>query len=174
MYETKSFHTSSRALVDPPAGSNEPEEKGLHGEQNEHLKHKPADAPDKGKGNASDEPHLPSQSQSPKPTATGTGTRAFSTSLSRTVTSPPGGYAKAIPPEPANAGYVSCPAYSLPLSRSEIPLAHTPSPTQDAPPEALPSHLDSAYQEKDPSAIRPIERSAAPSSENVQPNAEIG
>lgn len=39
-------------------------EKGLEGEQNEHLKHKAADAPDSGKGNAASEPHLPSHSSS--------------------------------------------------------------------------------------------------------------
>ena len=81
--------------------SRQPKEKDLLGEQNEHLKHKSSDEKDSGKGNASSDPHLPSHNNKP------TGTRAFSTSVGLNATKPPGGYAKAISPEPSNAGYVS-------------------------------------------------------------------
>ncbi len=108
--EKKNFHTSSRNLADPPRpdsnveASRQPKEKDLHGQQNEHLKHKPAEEADKGKGNASPDPHLPSKSAS---TGTGSGTRAFSTSTWVGATKPPGGYAKAFSPEATRAGYVS-------------------------------------------------------------------
>ena len=97
--EGKSFHTSARAQADFPTtdadGSREPTEKDLHGEQNEHLKHKEEGEKDKGKGNAAEDPHLPSK------------TRKFHTSARSMATKPPGGYAKAISPEPVSAGYVS-------------------------------------------------------------------
>lgn len=114
----KNFSTSSRNLADPPPradadGSRQPAQTNLQGEQNEHLKHKSADEADKGKGNASPEPHLPSHNAKP------TGTRGFSTSAMRWATKPPGGYAKAIAPEPASAGYVSAsPPSNLDLSVS--------------------------------------------------------
>ncbi|KAK8870110.1 hypothetical protein IAR55_000680 [Kwoniella newhampshirensis] len=63
--EGRDFHTSARAYrpaSDNPETSRQPKESNLHSDQNEHLKHSSASAPDKGKGNAADEPHLPSKS----------------------------------------------------------------------------------------------------------------
>lgn len=67
----KSFHTSARAFNSPipsspsSSASRKPKETDLPSEsdQNPHLKHKDASTPDKGKGNASSDPHLPSHNK---------------------------------------------------------------------------------------------------------------
>ncbi|ORY28152.1 hypothetical protein BCR39DRAFT_535738 [Naematelia encephala] len=138
--EGKNFHTSARQLWPEAAthdpspkdgtGAREPHEKGLKGDQNEHLKHSQPEQKDSGKGNAAAEPHLPSKQK----------TRAFSTSSLMRAATPPGGYSKALNPEPKEtSGY-------------------------DAPPEGLPSKLTSAYEESDPNAVQPAPDSWTPSS----------
>ncbi|RPD81362.1 hypothetical protein L226DRAFT_549960 [Lentinus tigrinus ALCF2SS1-7] len=81
------YHTSAVRLSDPtrgqaPEASRQPKEH-THAEQNPHLKHKPDQAsPDKGKGNAAEDPKLPSH-QMAKKSGTGQQQRSFSTSARR-------------------------------------------------------------------------------------------
>ncbi|RPD67421.1 hypothetical protein L227DRAFT_538555 [Lentinus tigrinus ALCF2SS1-6] len=81
------FHTSAVRLSEPtrgqaPEASRQPKEQ-THSEQNPHLKHKPDQAsPDKGKGNAAEDPKLPSH-QMAKKSGTGQQQRSFSTSARR-------------------------------------------------------------------------------------------
>lgn len=62
----RSFHSAPVRRADPTRGqapeASRQRKDSTHGEQNEHLKHKPSAAtPDSGKGNAAEEPTLPSQ-----------------------------------------------------------------------------------------------------------------
>lgn len=85
---------------------------GLHGEQNEHLKHKPADEVDKGAGNAAADPHLPSKQKKEGNAVKGSKSqkKGLHTSAVSRSAKPPGGYAKAVDSEPkTTSGYVSHP-----------------------------------------------------------------
>jgi hypothetical protein len=59
----RKLHTSARvsAVRADPDGARAPADTGVVGEQSAHLKHKPAGAPDAGKGAAATEPTLPSE-----------------------------------------------------------------------------------------------------------------
>ncbi|KAI8989855.1 hypothetical protein BD414DRAFT_485351 [Trametes punicea] len=86
------FHTSAVRPADPtvgqaPEASRQPKER-TNAEQNPHLQHKPADTanafPDQGKGNAGENPRLPSHQFDDKKSSTGSQQRrAFSTSARR-------------------------------------------------------------------------------------------
>ncbi|OSC97976.1 hypothetical protein PYCCODRAFT_1480984 [Trametes coccinea BRFM310] len=85
------FHTSASRAADPttgqaPEASRQPKER-THAEQNPHLRHKSADGakaqPDQGKGNAGENPTLPSHQFDKKPSAGSHQKRLFSTSARR-------------------------------------------------------------------------------------------
>ncbi|KAI0694391.1 hypothetical protein C8T65DRAFT_666829 [Cerioporus squamosus] len=81
------YHTSAVRFSEPtrgqaPDASRQPKE-ATHSEQNPHLKHKSSpDSPDKGKGNAAEDPKLPSHQMSKK-SANSQQQRSFSTTARR-------------------------------------------------------------------------------------------
>ncbi|ODN82476.1 hypothetical protein L198_07698 [Cryptococcus wingfieldii CBS 7118] len=136
--EGKNFHTSARAhgpAAEPTSpdapGSRAPKE-STPGDQNDHLKHSSSSTPDKGKGNAADDPHLPSQQGKGGSTQQ---TRKIHMSAARRAHSPPSDkYAKTHHDSESHAA-------------------------TSAPPEALPPHLESDYSaeatEPAPSNLKP-------------------
>ncbi|KAL1940048.1 hypothetical protein VTO73DRAFT_9383 [Trametes versicolor] len=89
--QTRAFHTAAARAVastisQAPEASREPKER-TNADQNSHLKHKPASSaqasPDKGKGNAGENPTLPSHQFDKKPSSASQQKRTFSTSARR-------------------------------------------------------------------------------------------
>ncbi|KAK4683824.1 hypothetical protein P7C73_g6392, partial [Tremellales sp. Uapishka_1] len=134
--DKKNFHSSAREWKDKATGGDplkaarQPKEKGLAGDQNEHLKHKDPKKADKGKGNAAENPSLPSKK---KPAAS----KSLHTTAKASATKPPGGYSKAHERE-GEEGFVGG------FVGTEAATAYESNP-QDTPPEGLPSSLESPY-----------------------------
>ncbi|KAH9854899.1 hypothetical protein C2E23DRAFT_883451 [Lenzites betulinus] len=82
-YHTSAVRYATGTVGQAPEASRKPKEP-THGDQNSHLKHKSADAgPDKGKGNAGENPTLPSHRSHKKSTSKPKQAREFSTSARR-------------------------------------------------------------------------------------------
>lgn len=88
-----------------PKSPRKPVEKSLHGDQNAHLKHKDAKEGDKGKGNAAEDPHLPSKNK-PAASKGAKGARHFSTSVRVGAKKVDANYVKAHEPKEKADGFV--------------------------------------------------------------------
>ncbi|AFR96837.1 hypothetical protein J008_04744 [Cryptococcus neoformans] len=180
--EGKNFHTSARASFPAPSsvpyaptsanppGSNKPIE-SLPSDQNEHLRHSPASSPDKGKGNAGEEPHLPSQQGQNKAGGNKGQTKALHTSTKASGNPPGGKYAKALPGDRSGGG---APAEALPpdLESDYGPEANQPAPENLKPSSGLP-HSSTAEEPPHP-VLTDHAKSGKLAERNSQPTAEMG
>ncbi|WVF73216.1 hypothetical protein IAT40_008035 [Kwoniella sp. CBS 6097] len=163
--EGKNFHTSARqnyaGKTSPSAdvdGSRTPKEGALQGEQNQHLSHKKASDPDTGKGNAAEDPSLPSKNQSSGNTA-GDGKSTVTdipsdiqTGGAGSPTAPQGQHQKPTTTAGATGGqrrgiYTSARAEAAqpPKGYAKALPSEGNQAGYNAPPEALPPKLDSPY-----------------------------
>ncbi|WVQ72957.1 hypothetical protein IAR50_002519 [Cryptococcus sp. DSM 104548] len=174
--EGKNFHTSARS--NRPAETTSPEAPGSRapkestpGDQNDHLKHSSSSASDKGKGNAAEEPHLPSQQ--------GKGgnaqqSRKIHTSIARRAHSPPSDkYAKTHHDSESHAATGS-PTEALPphLESDYSAEATQPAPSNLKPSSQIP-HSSSAVDPPHP-VLSQQAKDGTLADRNTQPTAEMG
>ncbi|WVR00384.1 hypothetical protein IAU59_007527 [Kwoniella sp. CBS 9459] len=165
--EGKNFHTSARQMnagkTSPSAdveGSRTPKEGALQGDQNQHLKHKDATEPDAGKGNAAEDPSLPSKNQSQSSgKAAGEGKSTVTdipsdiqTGGAGSPTAPQGSHQKPTSTAGTTGGQRRGVHMSARVQAAQPPKGYAKAlPSEgnqagyNAPPEGLPPKLDSPY-----------------------------
>ncbi|XAO24267.1 hypothetical protein I312_103064 [Cryptococcus bacillisporus CA1280] len=180
--EGKNFHTSTRAsfpIPSPipfaptsanPPGSNKPIE-SLPFDQNEHLKHSPSSSPDKGKGNAGEEPHLPSHKGQNKADGSKNETKGLHSSARVSGNPSTEKYAKTFPGDRSGG---DAPAEALPphLESDYGPEANQPAPEDLKPSSGLP-HSSTAEEPPHP-VLSDQAKSGKLAERNSQPTAEMG
>ncbi|OCF32244.1 hypothetical protein I317_06472 [Kwoniella heveanensis CBS 569] len=179
--EGKNFHTSARQSyagksTSPSAdveGSRTPKEGALQGDQNQHLAHKKASDPDTGKGNAAEDPSLPSKQNSSSSGSTSGDDKGLHTTARIEAAQPPKGYAKALPSEGNQAGYNAPPEALPPKLDSPYSAEATQAPEAGLKPASKVPHSSTAVDPPN-EALRQAAKDGTLAERNEQPHAEYG